>query len=210
MKQFYSRFVLIVALLFSCSAYSVPVPVSLDMIASPGAVSLGDSVRFDLSFSEPVGNVADPFFGMFLDIGYDSNYLMPLYGLGVLGSCTGGNCGSASADLAFYDPFPPIPEFAYLDIYPLDPPPDSISGIGFITFEVIGDENTDIDTLVTADGFYDTESLIKELISGQGSVTILASQTPPGTVPEPSLPALMLISLVSLFLVSIKKKRAAI
>ncbi len=207
MKLFYCKFILIITLLFSCSAFATPI---INMTASPDPAVQGGTVIFDLSFSEPVGSFSDHFFGMTLEVVYDSTYLMPQYGLGFLESCIGTNCGSTSIefyddDLAFYDSG--ASDMAVLDIYPLFLPLDYIMDIGFITFDVIGNESTDVDTLVTANGFYDTLSLISEPISGEGSVTIKGSSVP---VPAPGILPLMLIGLASLFSTAIIRRKGTV
>jgi len=208
MKLFYNKIVLLTALLFSASVFAVPgSSPTLNMIADPGSVSSGDTLRFDLSFSEPVSD----FFGMSLDFSYDSSYLTPLYGLGGFPSCSGTNCGSSTTDLDYYDFFG-----ATLDVYPfIVSPTDPLTDIGFISF-LVG-ENLSVDdilTVVTASGFYDTlaapfdPNIFSETfdIRAQGSVTILAKER--GTVPTPEVLPLMLIGLASLFsAVSLRKRR---
>jgi len=222
MKLFYNKIVFVVALLFSASAFSAPVAPILNLTAVSGTVSSGDTVKFNLSFSDPVSD----FSGMFLDIAYDSNYLTPLYGLGDFfgtpdQSCTGVNCGSRSFDL-FDDDFfysdPSISGIAYLDVLPLFPLVGPLTDIGFISF-LVG-ENLSVDdilTVVTASGDYDTLAdpfdpnvfPITFDITGQSSVTILAkAPSSGGTVPTPEILPLILIGLASLFsVVSLRKRR---
>lgn len=208
MTHFYRLFILTFVLLFSSPLLATPV---LNIVPDNSLVSKGDTVRFNLAFSESVGGTPDDFLGMSLYFSYDTNFLKPLYGLGTdwqgnANGCTYVNCGSNvwpdlyDDDFRFFDDS----GSTALTINPFWSPLSALTDIGFISFEVIADNSVDTLISIAANGTYDTfyQSFIP--ISGAGSVTVQASQSPPGTIPEPALLSLMLIGLAGLFAVSKK------
>lgn len=202
MKTFYSKLIIVIALLMSYPVYATP---SLNMVAGPDPVPFASTVQFDLSFSEPVGGASpNQFFGLILEVTFDANYLAPRYGLGSWNACTGVNCGTTTtsldtADFEFYKD-----SFGYLvfDVYPSTLSSNAITDIGFITFDVIKDEINDISTRIEVSGDYDGNGATLVPVRGEGIVTITGSQN----IPEPGLLSLLLLGLAGMRVTALKRK----